>query len=67
MEQQVVAFRVLPPRPGGRRLRVPAARGPGELLLGDGQEDVAKILNEMAPDDRTRCSTSCPGRSPSIS
>ncbi len=53
VEDQVVAFRVLPRRTAAATFEYLSHDAQQALLKAMAQEDVAAILNEMAPDDRT--------------
>jgi magnesium transporter len=53
VEQQVVAFRVLPRDLAADVFEYLPLDAQEQLLKAMAKEEVAKILNEMAPDDRT--------------
>jgi magnesium transporter len=53
VEDQVVAFRVLPRKDAADVFEYLPHEDQETLLKAMGQEDVAALLNEMAPDDRT--------------
>src|SRR5262245_23153650 len=52
-EQQVLVFRILPRKTAAATFAYFPLEKQEELLRSLGQEDVAAILNEMSPDDRT--------------
>ena len=52
-EDQVIAFRILPRRLAASVFEYMPAAAQRALIKAMGQEDVADLLNEMAPDDRT--------------
>jgi magnesium transporter len=53
VDQQVLAFRVLPRDLAADVFEYLPLEAQGQLLKAMAKEEVAKILNEMAPDDRT--------------
>src|SRR5439155_19376895 len=53
IEDQVVAFRVLPRRVAAATFEYLSREAQEALLKAMAQEDVAALLNNMAPDDRT--------------
>src|SRR5262249_44725393 len=53
IEDQVVAFRVLPRKAGAATFEYLSHQGQESLLKAMAQEEVAALLNNMAPDDRT--------------
>ena len=61
VEQQVVAFRVLPRDLAADVFEYLPLEAQQSLLKAMAREDVAKILNEMAPDDRTALLDELPG------
>ncbi len=54
VEDQVIAFRVLPRKDAADVFEYLDHEAQETLLKAMGHEDVASLLNEMAPDDRTR-------------
>jgi magnesium transporter len=52
-DQQVIAFRVLPRRLAATVFEYMPADAQRALVKAMGQEDVASLLNQMSPDDRT--------------
>ncbi len=61
VEQQVVAFRVLPRDLAADVFEYLPLEAQERLLKAMAKEEVAKILNEMAPDDRTALLDELPG------
>ena len=61
MDQQVVAFRVLPRDLAADVFEYLPLEAQERLLRAMAREDVARILNEMAPDDRTALLDELPG------
>jgi magnesium transporter len=61
VEQQVVAFRVLPRDLAADVFEYLPLEAQEQLLKAMAKEEVAKILNEMAPDDRTALLDELPG------
>ena len=61
VEQQVVAFRVLPRDLAADVFEYLPLEAQQSLLKAMAREEVAKILNEMAPDDRTALLDELPG------
>ena len=61
VEQQVVAFRVLPRDLAADVFEYLPLEAQERLLRAMAKEEVAKILNEMAPDDRTALLDELPG------
>jgi magnesium transporter len=61
VEQQVVAFRVLPRDLAADVFEYLPLDAQEQLLKAMAKEEVAKILNEMAPDDRTALLDELPG------
>ena len=61
VEQQVVAFRVLPRDLAADVFEYLPLEAQQSLLKAMAREDVAEILNEMAPDDRTALLDELPG------
>ena len=61
VHQQVVAFRVLPRDLAADVFEYLALDAQEQLLKAMAKEEVAKILNEMAPDDRTALLEELPG------
>jgi magnesium transporter len=61
VEQQVVAFRVLPRELAADVFEYLPLEAQERLLRAMAREDVARILNEMAPDDRTALLDELPG------
>jgi len=53
IEQQVVVFRILPRHLAGRAFEFLDLSHQTPLLKAMGQEEVAAVLDHMAPDDRT--------------
>ena len=54
VEEQVVIFRVLPRTLAAEVFEYLSLESQGALIKGMAQEDVARLLNDMADDDRTR-------------
>jgi len=52
-EDQVIAFRILPRRVASAVFEYMPANVQADLVKAMGQEDVAALLNQMSPDDRT--------------
>src|SRR6266550_2127499 len=52
-DDQVIAFRILPRRLAAAVFEYMPANVQRDLVKAMGQEDVAKLLNDMSPDDRT--------------
>src|SRR5262245_62452991 len=61
VEQQVVAFRILPRDLAADVFEYLPLEAQQQLLKAMANEEVAKILNEMAPDDRTALLDELPG------
>ena len=53
VEDQVVVFRILPRKLAAETFEFLSLGAQARLLKAMGQEEVAAILNDMAPDDRT--------------
>ena len=52
-DEQVLAFRELPRSTASHVFEYLPATAQGQLVKTMGQEDIAALLNHMAPDDRT--------------
>ena len=52
-DEQVIAFRILPRRIAASVFEYLSGEQQRALVKAMGQEDVAELLNQMAPDDRT--------------
>ena len=67
VEQQVITFRVLARDLAADVFEYLPLEAQERLLKAIATEEIAKILNEMAPDDRTALLRNCPPRSRSSS
>src|SRR5437588_2745352 len=52
-DDQVIAFRILPRRLAAAVFEYMSAEAQGALVKAMGQEEIAALLNQMSPDDRT--------------